>query len=61
MEDETTAEFFARVANETQRLVNAIGPMTPEAEGAILAMGEFMMAEFEGLVLSVEGYKPWPR
>ncbi len=57
-QDETGADFIARIAAETQRVVSAIGPMPPEAEGAILALSEFAMAVFEGIVPDVQDFIP---
>jgi hypothetical protein len=52
--DETVEDYFAQRLSDTRALVAALGPMTPEQEGAIAALAEFIhSAEIDGGVPDV--------
>lgn len=45
---ETAAEFYAKRQANVQAMVAALGPMTPEQEGTIAVLVEFIALEFAG-------------
>lgn len=58
--DETASEFYARRLSVARVFVAALGPMTPEQEGAVAVLAEFIVQETEDCVvdLSPGGWRP---
>ena len=45
---DTAAEYYAQRLSDARAFVAALGPMTPEQEGAIAVLIEFIALEFAG-------------
>lgn len=58
--DETASEFYARRLSIARAFVAALGPMTPEQEGAVAVLAEFIVQETEDCIvnLSPGGWRP---
>lgn len=55
--DDTVEAYFAQRLSDTRALVAALGPMTPEQEGAIATLAEYIHSEIGGGVPDVSpGY-----
>lgn len=52
--DDTSAKFYAQVQANVQAMVAAIGPMTPEQEGAFAVLAEYIHSEISGITPSIE-------
>lgn len=46
--EQTAAEYYAQCLSDARALVAALGPMTPEQEGAIAALAEYIATEIGG-------------
>lgn len=52
-QDDTVEAYFAQRLSDTRALVAALGPMTPEQEGAIATLAEYIHSEICGMVPDV--------
>lgn len=52
-QDDTVEAYFSQRLSDTRALVAALGPMTPEQEGAIATLAEYIHSEICGMVPDV--------
>lgn len=57
--DDTSAKFYAQVQANVQAMVTAIGPMTPELEGAFAVLAEYIHSEIKGFTPSIDPGSWW--